>query len=101
MYCKTCGKEIHDNAVICPNCGCATNNKPVNQTSGESKKTMGILLGLFLGLIGLIIGIAMFPNETEERATFLKGWTIGFVITIAVSILFSIIYGVALGSALY
>ena len=26
MYCKKCGKEIDDNAVICPSCGCATEN---------------------------------------------------------------------------
>ena len=26
MFCSTCGKEIHDKAMICPNCGCATIN---------------------------------------------------------------------------
>ncbi len=31
MFCKICGKELNDNAVICPGCGCAVNNnlKPV------------------------------------------------------------------------
>jgi TM2 domain-containing membrane protein YozV len=24
MYCKECGKEINENAVICVSCGCAT-----------------------------------------------------------------------------
>ena len=24
MFCKRCGKEIYDEAVICPNCGCDT-----------------------------------------------------------------------------
>ncbi len=101
MFCKTCGKEINDNAVICPNCGCSTNNKPIQQTGGESKKTLGILLGLFLGLIGLIIGLVMFQSETEERATFMKGWTIGFVITLCVSVFIGIIYGGVIASILY
>ena len=26
MICKTCGKEIYDQAVICPGCGCPTGN---------------------------------------------------------------------------
>ena len=26
MFCSKCGKEIMDEAVICPNCGCPTNN---------------------------------------------------------------------------
>ncbi len=26
MYCFKCGKEIMDEAVICPNCGCPTSN---------------------------------------------------------------------------
>ena len=25
-FCSTCGKEIHDAAVICPHCGCPTAN---------------------------------------------------------------------------
>ncbi len=27
MICKTCGKEIYDQAVICPGCGCPTGNE--------------------------------------------------------------------------
>lgn len=26
MFCSKCGKEIMDEAIVCPNCGCATNN---------------------------------------------------------------------------
>lgn len=26
MYCQYCGHEVHDNAQICMNCGCATGN---------------------------------------------------------------------------
>lgn len=26
MFCKTCGNEINDKAVVCPKCGCAVEN---------------------------------------------------------------------------
>lgn len=102
MFCRTCGKEINDDAVICPNCGCATGKKmSTPETTGESKKGMGLLLGFLLGLIGLIIGICMYHEGTEERKTFMNGWIISFVINICISVVFSIIYVISLGSLLY
>ena len=45
MYCRNCGKEINDNAVICINCGCAVdgnaNKSSLNiksNTSSENDK---------------------------------------------------------------
>lgn len=39
MFCSKCGKEISDEAVICPSCGCATSNfhapKIENNTSSQ------------------------------------------------------------------
>lgn len=29
MFCRTCGKEVQDNAVFCPNCGCGTGKSGV------------------------------------------------------------------------
>ena len=104
MFCKTCGKEINDNAVICPNCGCTTGIKTSNTSvnpAERNRKATGIFFGLTLGLIGLLIGICMYQANTEERSTFMKGWAIGFGITISVSIIFGVIYGVTIGSMLY
>ena len=37
MFCKTCGNELHENAVICPKCGCAVGNaKPIKQKSSNN-----------------------------------------------------------------
>ena len=38
MFCSTCGKEIHDKAMICPNCGCAT----ANFSAYENKDTISV-----------------------------------------------------------
>ena len=91
MYCKNCGKEVSDNAVVCIHCGCAIDKKPVSTMSGESKTGLGALLGVFLGLIGLIIGLCMYPAESVERKTFVKGWGIAFTISIAIIIVLYVI----------
>ena len=96
MFCKNCGKPINDNAVVCIHCGCSTEDNPSKSGDKESKNGIGILLGLFIGLIGLIIGIVMYKEGTVARQTFIKGWGIGFGITIAISVLIGIIYGAML-----
>ncbi len=89
MYCKHCGKEIADNAVVCIHCGCSVVDIPAqNPEHLESKKGTGILLGLFLGLIGLIIGVLMYPSGTVARTTFIKGWFIGLIIDITCIVFF-------------
>ncbi len=100
MFCKTCGREINDDAVICPNCGCATgkSNSPI--TTGESKKGIGVLFGFFLGLIGLIIGMCIYKEGTEERKTFMNGWVISFIITMVISVIIGIAYGATIASLL-
>ena len=97
MYCKTCGNKINSKAVICPHCGCATGNK---KSSGKSKKGMGVLSGMFLNVIGLVVGLCLYESDTTERKTFVKGWTIGFVLEIvAVIVMYAIIFGFALMTA--
>lgn len=51
MFCSTCGKEIHDDAVVCVHCGCVTKN---NETITKSEKTFTatLLFCLFLGGFG-------------------------------------------------
>ena len=60
-YCRECGAEIMDKAVICPKCGCSTGhnehkgiNVDVKEVDGEKiySKLVALLLWLFLGWIG-------------------------------------------------
>lgn len=75
MYCAKCGKEIDDEAVVCPHCGVATANMQaqqpqviVNNTNTNAStntnvntgfgpalksKTVTLLLAIFLGLLGI------------------------------------------------
>ena len=77
MFCKKCGEQIDDEAVVCPKCGCQTDNmleKLEKQDFETSKKNLGILMCLFLGFIGLIIGLCLYPKNTIARKTFLDGF---------------------------
>lgn len=56
MFCSKCGKEIHDEAVICVHCGCAVNNN--NLASFKANNDKGhdwlptLLFAWFLGAFG-------------------------------------------------
>ena len=92
MYCKNCGQEVNDNAVVCIHCGCAIDSKRAVPETGESKSTVGILMGLFLGLIGLLIGYLMYNDKPFEKSTFVKGWVKGFIISIVVGFVSGLLY---------
>ena len=47
MFCSKCGKEIHDEAVICIHCGCS-----VVSSQNQKNWLVTLLLCLFLGAIG-------------------------------------------------
>lgn len=63
MYCSKCGKEIMDEAIICPNCGCATGNsmpkavnKDIIQTISQRININGIIW-IVVAALQIIIGI--------------------------------------------
>ena len=85
MFCKKCGKEIDDQAVICIGCGCAVEEQPKKTKADESKTGMGILFG-FLSVIGLIIGLCLYKPKTVERKTFLSAWGITTLCIICVAV---------------
>ncbi len=53
-YCSKCGKEVHDEAEICPHCGCRIKKEPM-LTSNDGKNLVRFLLTFFLGFIGSFI----------------------------------------------
>ena len=76
-------------------------NNNNNYESQESKTAMGVLFALFLGVIGLLIGMCMYPQNSYERKTFVSGWIKTFVICIAVAAVFTIIAVVVVAGSAY
>lgn len=53
VHCRGCGKEIHESATSCPNCGAMQASLPqTNLREGKNKSTAGIL-AIFLGGLGI------------------------------------------------
>ncbi len=57
MFCSKCGKEISENAVVCPGCGCPTDNFQKTEDNNRSSnvtvehiKNLG-LISIFAGFI--------------------------------------------------
>lgn len=80
MFCEKCGKEIMDEAVICPNCGCGTskNNFQSNNTMQLNEENNIIssisnltaparILSIFIPMIGIIIAsIGLFKISSAK-----------------------------------
>lgn len=98
MFCRKCGQEVSDEAIVCIHCGCAVDGsnastiKKGNSSEMDTSKTgIGILLGWFLGIIGLIIGLCIYPEGTVARKSFIKAWGITFAISAIISIVVGIV----------
>lgn len=81
MFCSKCGKEIMNEAVICPNCGCATNNYQVANTvnvcsddypkikdfreKADKVRMLGIFAAVFMFGIGLIFSIIIWVTMSK------------------------------------
>lgn len=54
-YCSKCGREIMDEAVICPNCGCAVaSNRGVKPVEDDEVNVGLCILAALIPLFGLI-----------------------------------------------
>ena len=53
-FCKNCGKEIDDNAVVCPHCGVIQKEELVQNTVDNGGFLWG-LLGCCIPIVGLIL----------------------------------------------
>ena len=72
MFCKNCGQEIDDKAVICPHCG-------VSQKDDSSVSDSGSIgwgfLGCCIPIVGLILFIINFkPGNPIPLGTPLKNY---------------------------
>ena len=68
MFCSKCGKEIDDEAIVCPACGCATKNYSELEQSKKydedfelqklkSFSNTSIICAILIPIIGLIMSI--------------------------------------------
>ena len=98
-FCSKCGKELHDEAIICPGCGCAADDS-IKQTPMAPRKESGLQLaakilmiistasvGLFLlplaWMLPMTISYCKKIKKGEPVSTGFKICTLLFVNTVA------------------
>lgn len=76
MFCKQCGRQIPDQAVICVHCGVPASGVGVNPKSRT--RIAYILLGIFLGGLGIHNFYAGYNGKAVAQLliTLLTGWLI-------------------------
>ena len=66
MFCQKCGKEIHNEAVVCIHCGCSVNRGSSVSTQNTSYRAVqessstancAMLFAFLIPIVGLILGI--------------------------------------------
>ncbi len=126
-FCKHCGKEVLDDAIICPNCGCSVEYDMPNKSNvqgdycsvdsiytNQQQQTQridsysglsiaGFVLSFFGGLLGLILSIVA-NNEAKSTGsrksqTLSKAGIIISAVYIGIEVLVVIISMVILGIA--
>lgn len=66
MYCKNCGKEIHEGAVFCAECGTKAGEMPVKKPDGNKRK---MTIAIIVAAVLLVILIACFATESDDGDT--------------------------------
>ncbi len=105
MFCTNCGKEINDNAAICPYCGVVANKNALSNASNNTNQSntmaiVGFIFSFFFALVGLICSIIGFKKAAELGGNG-KGLALAGIIISSISIIITIIvFVVVIGGAL-
>ena len=86
-FCKNCGEQIDDQAVICPKCGVPQSNQSVVEDKG------GFLWGL-LGCCVPIAGLILFLIWKDTKPNTAKAAGIGALISVGIAIVYYIIIAI-------
>ncbi len=95
MYCTNCGKEINDQAVVCPNCGVATSNNKSNDANGNAQNkngmaVAGFVCSFFIPILGWVFG-GIGLSRALKRNNKGKGFSIASIVIASVNFLLGLI----------
>ena len=90
MFCKNCGSQIDDKAVICPHCGVAVRGSIAQSEGGNTMAIVGFILSFFVAIAGLICSIIGYKKSKNEGAPH-KGFALAGIIISSVSMALAVI----------
>ena len=99
MFCKNCGNQIDDNAVVCPHCGCATDNFNQNHRPNtpapredDAPNAGFAVLSFFVPIVGLILYLVWKDSMPMRAHSCGKGALISVIVYAAITVLYLIIF---------
>ena len=81
-FCSKCGKEIMDEAIVCPNCGCAAVNSSVPQQIANDQVNTGLCV---LSALVPLFGFIYWPVKHKETPKKAQACGITAIISFAIS----------------
>lgn len=85
-FCQHCGKEVMNEAVICPGCGCPIQSANNMQTNAvDNSVSVGLVI---LSVLIPLVGIIYWPVKAKTRPKCAKACGIAGLISWAVSFIF-------------
>ena len=66
-FCKYCGKEVKDETVICPSCGCQ-----VKEFDDDSVNPGFVILSIIIPIVGIIMAIAFWKKTPKAARAYLR-----------------------------
>lgn len=88
MYCRNCGNEINERAVVCIHCGCAIEQqKPATQVVAPKTNAIaivGFVLAFLIPIAGLICSILGYKRADKEYGGNCKGLALAGTIISAI-----------------
>ncbi len=104
-FCRVCGNEMHDSAIVCTKCGVATANYGNGNINGNinNQNTQIVDTGGFgWGLLGCcipMVGLILFLIWKDERPNTAKSAGIGALVAAILMVLYFVaVFGLAIVS---
>lgn len=96
MFCKNCGQEIDDKAVVCPHCGVAQREISYDTIKDDGGVGWGIL-GCCIPVVGLILYLVW--KDTKPQTA--KAAGIGALVSVGLAVLWYIfVFALGIGGAM-
>ena len=96
MFCKNCGQEIDDKAVVCPHCGVAQREMSYDTIKDDGGVGWGIL-GCCIPVVGLILWLVWKDSKPNTA----KAAGIGALVSVGLAALWYIfVFALGIGGAM-
>ena len=86
-FCSKCGKEIMEEAIVCPHCGCAATPAASGVATNDQVSVGLCILSVFIPLFGVIY----WPVKHKETPKKARACGIAALISWGISVVFSIL----------